>query len=60
MSAVMLSPMEATWETAAYREWLVRERIVATAYDLFARRGVRDVGIADAGVLVRLGRWQAA
>ena len=52
--------MEATWETAAYREWPVRERIVATAYDLFARRGVRDVGIADAGVLVRLGRWQAA
>jgi AcrR family transcriptional regulator len=41
-------------ETAAYFEPQARERILDTAYDLFSRRGVRDVGvdevIASAGV----------
>jgi AcrR family transcriptional regulator len=41
-------------ETVAQFEPLARERILDTAYDLFSRRGVRDVGvdevIASAGV----------
>ena len=34
-------------EAAANRESPVRERILGTAYELFARRGVRDVGINE-------------
>ena len=43
----MLVEMNATLEAAANRESPVRERILVTAYDLFARRGVRDVGINE-------------
>ena len=39
--------MNDTVETADHRDSPVRERILATAYDLFARRGVRDVGINE-------------
>lgn len=39
--------MDATVNAAAGRESPVRERILATAYDLFARRGIRDVGINE-------------
>jgi AcrR family transcriptional regulator len=39
--------MTATLEAAANRESPVRERILVTAYELFARRGVRDVGINE-------------
>ena len=47
MSSVTLLQMNATLEAAANRESPVRERILVTAYDLFARRGVRDVGINE-------------
>ena len=47
MSSVTLLHMNATLEAAANRESPVRERILGTAYDLFARRGVRDVGINE-------------
>jgi AcrR family transcriptional regulator len=39
--------MSTALKAAASRESPVRERILATAYDLFARRGVRDVGINE-------------
>jgi AcrR family transcriptional regulator len=39
--------MNATLEAAANRGLPVRERILETAYGLFARRGVRDVGINE-------------
>ena len=47
MSWGTVLPMNATWEAAANRESPVRERILATAYELFACRGVRDVGINE-------------
>lgn len=39
--------MNATLKAPAHPETPVRERILATAYELFARRGVRDVGINE-------------
>ena len=47
MSSITQLHMNATLEAAANRESPVRERILGTAYDLFARRGVRDVGINE-------------
>ena len=47
MSSATLRPMNATSEPADSRGSPVRERILGTAYELFARRGVRDVGINE-------------
>jgi AcrR family transcriptional regulator len=47
MSRTTLFGMNVTLEAAANRKSPVRERILMTAYDLFARRGVRDVGINE-------------
>ena len=47
MSSGTMAQVNDTVEAAANRESPVRERILATAYDLFARRGVRDVGINE-------------
>ena len=44
---LVADPMNATLEAAANRESPVRERILGTAYELFARRGMRDVGINE-------------
>ena len=47
MSSATCLQVNGTVEAAAKRESPVRERVLATAYDLFARRGVRDVGINE-------------
>src|SRR3954469_18230722 len=39
--------MSASAQTAASAEPVARERILEAAYDLFSRRGVRDVGIEE-------------
>src|ERR1700733_4042574 len=60
MSSAILLAMSPTLETEGTRESPVRERILVTAYDLFARRGVRDVGVnelVDAFLELREQRW---
>jgi AcrR family transcriptional regulator len=47
MSSAILLPMNAALEAEGTRESPVRERILLTAYDLFACRGVRDVGVNE-------------
>jgi AcrR family transcriptional regulator len=47
MSSAILLAMPPTLETEGTPESPVRERILVTAYDLFARRGVRDVGVNE-------------
>ena len=45
MRQTVLSSMICAMATAAPSK--PRERILATAYDLFSRRGIRDVGIDE-------------
>src|SRR5512142_487360 len=47
MATSTLRRMDASVEAAADLRSPVRRRILETAYDLFARRGIRDVGINE-------------